>query len=305
LEEGPLVEHRKQQANADWDRLTSIMHTPEGPLESSTLISRSGLPSMVETYYIKSPADAKAYLSLPLPRLCGDGESFFAMVRQLGDRGIVEALIQTNPAGLVAEMTGSELFAMMTVTDRDLVHELCRRNMQVLLRRIEHINALGLGPYFCMQGEELIVPPLHGPADFDDFNVRYDKPLIDAIHNAGGRIHIHCHGRIGKVFKGFVEMGVDVLHPFEPPPMGDITAAQAKQQARGRMCLEGNIQIADMYEKTPDEIHSRTEQLIAETFDDHQGLIVCPTASAYQYGKGHQTMPQFKAMVETVLNWKP
>ncbi len=36
-----------------------------------------------------------------------------------------------------------------------------------------------------MLGEEYLVPPLHGPEDFDDFNVRYDAPISARIHDAG------------------------------------------------------------------------------------------------------------------------
>lgn len=99
-------------------------------------------------------------------------------------------------------------------------------------------------------------------------------------------------------------MGADVLHPFEPPPQGDILPREAKELARGRMCLEGNIQINRMYEATPEEIRNETEQLIDDVFDDSKGLIVCPTASPYIRGKGEECFPQFKAMIDTVINWK-
>ena len=148
-----------------------------------------------------------------------------------------------------------------------------------------------------------MVPPLHGPKDFYDFNVRYDKPIIELIHNAGGRIHIHCHGSIKKILQGFVDMGTDVLHPFEAPPMGDITPSEAKELARGRMCLEGNIQIDRMYEATPEDIAEETELLIQTVFDDHKGLIVSPTASPYIRGRGEECFPQYKAMIDTVINW--
>ena len=68
-----------------------------------------------------------------------------------------------------------------------------------------------VGPFFSMAGEEYIVPPLHGPGDFHEFNLRYDKPIIDLIHDAGSRIHIHSHGSIKKVFQYFIDMGVDEL----------------------------------------------------------------------------------------------
>ena len=148
------------------------------------------------------------------------------------------------------------------------------------------------------------MPPLHGPRDFDDFNVRYDKPILDLVHETGGRMHIHCHGSIKKVLPGFLAMGTDVLHPFEAPPMGDITPAEAKDMTRGRLCLEGNIQIADLYERTDDQVRQQTEALIAAAFDDHRGLIVCPTASPYLRGQGEQSFPQFQAMIDAVVRWQ-
>ncbi|MDD5483481.1 MAG: uroporphyrinogen decarboxylase family protein [Kiritimatiellae bacterium] len=205
-----------------------------------------------------------------------------------------------NPAGFVAELTGSEQFALMTISDRDILHALCERRMQNIIRLVKFLLEHKVGPFFSMLGEEYVVPPLHGPDDFNDFNARYDKPIIDLLHEAGGRIHIHSHGRIKTVFSQFVAMGTDVLHPFEPPPMGNITAAEAKEMARGKMCLEGNIQIAAMYEKKPEEIRAETEKLIRDAFDDRKGLIVCPTASPYIRGAGEKCFPQFKAMIDAV-----
>ncbi len=83
--------------------------------------------------------------------------------------------------------------------------------------------------------------------------------------------------------------------------MGDITARQAKEVVRGRLCLEGNIQIATMYERTPEQVRQETVALIADAFDDHRGLIVSPTASPYIRGAGEVCFPQYQAMIDTVL----
>jgi len=117
-------------------------------------------------------------------------------------------------------------------------------------------------------------------------------------------VHIHCHGSIKTVFQGFHDMGADVLHPFEPPPMGDITAREAKALVRGKMTLEGNLQIAHLYEHTPEQVRAETEALIADAFDDRSGLIVCPTASPYIYGAGEKCLPQYQAMLDAVLEWR-
>jgi len=287
----------------DFERHIKRLHTPGGDLHASRLESLSGQPGLQDRFLINSREDAEAYMSLPMPEIGGDVNSFFEAEDTLGDRGIVEIGLGFNPAGFVAELMGSENFALLSISDRDMVHSLCERQMRLMVRLVKFLVEKQLGPFFSMLGEEYIVPPLHGPEDFSDFNVRYDKPVIGLIHEAGGRVHIHCHGSIKRVFQGFLDMGADVLHPFEAPPMGDITAAEAKSLARGKLCLEGNLQIASMYEQSPQQIREQTIALISDAFDDHRGLIVSPTASPYIRGAGHQCLDQYKAMIHTVQNW--
>jgi len=303
VESATPTELLKEPYSEDFERHIFIIHTPAGDLRASWLVSLRGQPGLQNSYFLKTAEDARKYLSLPMPELSGDVSAFFKADQEMGDCGIVEVHIGFNPAGMVAELFGSEGFAAMSVTDREALHQLCERQMNMTLRRLNHVLSRGAGPYFTMAGEEYLVPPLHGPRDFYDFNVRYDKPIIDLIHDAGGRVHIHCHGSIKKVIQGFVDMGTDVLHPFEPPPLGDITPAEAKAVARGKICLEGNIQIADMYERTPEQMREQTVELIEATFDDSSGLIVCPSASPYIRGWGERCFPQFKAMIDTVLKW--
>lgn len=290
----------------DFERVILTLHTPAGPLQSTSFRSLKGQPGLHETFLLKGREDAEKYLSLPLPELGGDVSGFFEADRQMGERGIAEVDVGSmNPAGTVAELFGSERFAIMSITDRDVLDTLCERVMQCILRRLKYVISMGVGPFFSMLGEEYVVPPLHGPRDFQDFNVRYDRPIIDLIHEAGGRIHIHCHGSLKAVMKGFVDMGADVLHPFEAPPTGDMTSAEAKDIARGKLCLEGNIQISEMYEAGPTAVRGRTEALIRDCFDDRRGLIVSPSASPYIRGAGERCFPQYKAMVDTVLDYAP
>jgi len=292
---------RVERYSPDFDRHVTTLMTPQGELHASRLVSRYGHPGLDESFFIKNRDDALAYLSLPLPTVSGDVSSFFEADRRLGERGIVQAHLDFNPAGHVAELCGSQTFALLTITDRDIVHALCEREMRVIMNTLRYLVSAGVGPYFSMLGQEYIVPPLHGPADFHDLNVRYDRQIIDFVHDAGGYVHIHCHGRIGKVMAGFLEMGADVLHPFEGPPMGDITPAEVQALVGDRLCLEGNIQINRMYEATPEEIRAETEALVADVFDRGTPLIVSPTASPYIRGAGEVCFPQYKAMVDTVL----
>ena len=299
----PQIVTTEEPYSDQFSRKIKRMNTPAGVLEEVNLIGLKNQPGMVEKHLLSNREDAEKFLSLPQPEVFGNINDFYETEERVGDRGITLTYLGWNPAGWVAELFGSEQFAIMTVMERDLIHALCKKMMQETLSVLDYALNNGAGPYFGMLGEEYIVPPMHGPADFNDFNVKYDKPIIERIHEAGGRIHIHSHGSIKNVLDGFIEMGTDVLHPFEPPPMGDITAAEAKEIVRGKICIEGNIQIADMYENSPDNIRDQTEKLIEDAFDDRRGLIVSPSASPYIPGEGEKCFDQYKAMVDTVLDW--
>ncbi len=113
-------------------------------------------------------------------------------------------------------------------------------------------------------------------ADFDEFVFPHDKAVIDLIHEAGGRVWVHCHGRMGPVLERFVAMGVDVLNPLEPPPMGDITPEEAFQRIGDRMGVDGNIETHDLATLPPE----RMREVVIERLECGRGrrLILCPTS---------------------------
>jgi hypothetical protein len=250
---------------------------------------------------LRDADEAERYLELPEPEVGGDVSDYFRLRDNVGERGIVLASLLNNPAGHVSGLFGSETFALMSITHRDLLHRLAQRHQRTVLRLLDYLIAHGVGPYFNIFGQEMVAPPLHGRQDFIDFNVRYDRPIADRIHDAGGRLNVHCHGRVKSVIDCFPELGADVFHCFEAPPMGDITPAEAKAALRGQVSLEGNIQIADMYERSPAEIRAQTEALIRDCFDDWRGLAVTPTASPFMPGRGADCLAQYKAMVDAVV----
>jgi hypothetical protein len=287
-----------------FERVETVLHTPAGDLRSIYFNGLKGNAGLHETHFINSAEDAEKYLTLTIPEVRGDVSSFFDLDRKIGRRGVPYVHVGLNPGGTVVELMGTETFALMSITDREIIHALMDMHMKMTMNSVKFLLDSGVGPFYCMDGEEYIVPPIHSPRDFFDFNVKYDKPIVDLVHNAGGYFHIHSHNRIKNVLSGFLEIGPDVLHPFEAPPMGDITAKEAKDAIRGKMCFEGNIQIADMYECTPEQIREQTRQLIHDVFDDQKGLIVSPSAGPFIPGRGKECLERYKAMIETVLAYR-
>ncbi len=284
-----------------FDTRITVLTTPRGDLVQRDLVGRQGQPGYCQEHFLKCAEDCEKYLSLPMPVVAGDCASFHDAVRRLGDRGIVDVELVSNPAGTVVELLGSERFALLCMDDRDLVHRLIERECQIECRLASHLVQRSVGPCFSFSGQEYIVPPLHGRADFFEFCVAYDRRVTEILRSAGGRVHVHCHGSIAAVLDGFVGLGADVIHPFEAPPMGDVTPRQAKDALRGKVALEGNIQISDMYTESPSRIRAQVRELVRDAFDDRTGLIVCATASPYRPGDGALCRENYRAMVDEVI----
>jgi uroporphyrinogen-III decarboxylase len=100
--------------------------------------------------------------------------------------------------------------------------------------------------------------------------------VIDAVHEGGSHVWVHCHGRMGPVLERFADMGVDVLNPLEPPPMGDVTLRESFDRLDGRMGIEGNIETHDIMRMEPEKFR----RLVAETVEAGRGerFILCPSS---------------------------
>lgn len=293
---------RTEPYDEDFDRVVTWLETPRGELVHERLVGRKGQPGMTRKHWLEGRDDALKYLSLPLPEPEGDAGGFFALTDEVGERGIVEVgLPAMNPGGTVAELFGSERFAVLSLEDRGLLVELCEHETQRHLAAVAWLLAQGVGPYFANLGQEYVAPPLHGPRDFWEFNVQFDRRIYGRIRDAGGLVHVHCHGSLAEVLEGFVDMGANVLHPVEAPPMGDVTAAEAKAVLGGRVCIEGNVQIGDLFACSPEEIERQVVELIRDA-GVGGGLIVCPTASPYQPVCPERTRVNYERMIRTVVD---
>jgi hypothetical protein len=292
---------RTEPYDEDFDLVTTVLPTPRGDLAHRHLAGRKGQPGMTRKHWLADREDALKYLSLPPPEPTGDASGFFELRERAGDRGIVEVhAFEGNPAGAVAELFGSEQFALLSVEDRGLLLELMEHETQRHLKVLDHLLARGVGPYFAYSGQEYVAPPLHGPRDFWEFNVQFDKRIFGRIRDAGGLVHVHCHGSLARLLEGFIEAGVNALHPIEAPPMGNVPAAEAKRVLRGKVCIEGNVQVGDLFTLPPDAIERQVVQLIRDA-GDGGGLIVAPTASPYPPVCTERMWANYERMIRATL----
>lgn len=289
----PDVEHR-----------VTVVHAPGGPLRAVVAVNRREPIPMPHEHFIKTPDDAENFLAIPYVPIHVDVAPFIQRDRQLGDRGLAMIGIGCDPIGDVHGLLGTETLAFWSVQHRDLVHRLLDEQLRRKLDVIQQFNASGIHAempvLFTHTGAEIVVPPLHSPSDFRDFCVRYDRPLHDAIHSGGGFVRCHCHGSLSKILEDFVEAGVDMLQPVEPPPEGDTSLEEAKRRIGDRLVIEGNIQFARLAHDEPTAFRDLVRQTVADGKPGGR-FVLCPTASPYWTDLPDRALANYQTLIDVAL----
>ena len=289
----------RDTGSPDWYEQTVTVKAPAGDLTRISRQSRSGRPGYTTKHPIETVEDARRWLSLPEDDL-PDASAFSHRVAEVGDQALVMAGLR-EPMYTVNDATGSEVWGYWLHDERDLLHEMvakaAKREHAIVRKYLDQ----GVGPLFGWVGPELCIPPLASPADFDDFVTRYDRPMIDTIHDAGGLVWIHCHGDMNPVLERFARMGLDCLNPIEPPPVGRLTLADAKRRVGDRMTLEGGIEVGDFQLLEPDELAARAEHVMAMGRPGGR-FILCPSSDHTHWpDMSEKIVSNYRVFVETAL----
>lgn len=292
------VTHERQPAG-DWELVTTITHTPAGDLTSKRWESPEGHPGMTCEFPVKTEDDIARALSVPYEPPQPRVDEWLEAVEAMGDAGLV-LISFSNPITFVHGLLGSTLLAEWSITHRDLVERLTRvaaERLHELIRRWLADPRL-VEPVFGTLGHEYVGPPLMSPRDFREFCTEVERPMAQDIHNRGGLLHVHCHGPMDPIIEQFVELGADCLHPVEGPPMGDLPLAEAKARVGRHLCLEGNIQIGDIFAMETRELVAVVEQALRDGMPGG-GFILAPSASPYTPVLSDRARDNYLAMIET------
>ncbi len=302
LTDASLETESEREETGDWVIDRTTIRTPAGPLTAVRKNSTCGLPGLEVEYIVKTLADLEKALSVPYEPVRPDLNGFFELNERIGANGIVMCSIPT-PIYQLARLTGSDRLAIWSITDRERITEMVEVFLQRTLDMLDYAIEGGVGPIFASSGEEFMTPPLAGPKDFREFVVRPGIAIRKRLQKAGMLRHIHCHGPLNDILEDFVELGANCLHPVEGPPLGDVPFEDAKRRIGDHVCLEGNIQIGDLYHDQTDVLAQKVRQTI-EVGAPGGGFILCPTASPHTEELTALTVKNYLAMIETALEMR-
>ncbi|MCC6443459.1 MAG: hypothetical protein IT210_08380 [Armatimonadetes bacterium] len=285
----------------DWVLYETIVRTPKGPLSSITRVSRKDYPSLVQKFWVEDEADLERFLSIPYIPVRPDVGAYFDLERRVGERALVIATF-VDPICFVHELVGSELLAVWSLESPAVIDQLIDLFTERLHDLLDHLIGQGMTGAYAMLGEEYAGPPLMPPKAFRRWVTACEVSLAERIHRAGGLLHIHCHGPMQDILEEFVTIGADCLHPIEAPPLGDMPLKEAKKRVGAHICLEGNIQVGDLYAASIEQIREMTRQAIEDAAPGG-GFILCPSASPYTRVLPAKAAENYLAMIETAVEY--
>jgi uroporphyrinogen-III decarboxylase len=293
------TEEKWREGELRFNRVT--LHTPRGDLTGLYRDQDNLLTTWCLEHLLKSVEDLERWLSIPYEPGEVNVESIKQAEIDVGDHGIPFVDIG-DPLLVVAELFSFEDFLLHWITEKkkilramDVIFE---RQYDVLKTALER----GAGPAFRLVGPEYATPPYVPPEGFRELVVKYDKRLIDLVHQYNGFVRVHCHGRIRKVLPMFVEMGADGADPLEAPPSGDIELAEIKELYGRDIVLFGNMQLRDLEFATPAEIDALVKRCM-ESAKDAGGYVLMPTASPIDAPLKPETEANYVAFIEAGLKY--
>jgi len=251
---------------------------------------------------LKNIEDVKTFLDLP-DEIFTENIDLTPLQEQeksLGDNGIV--MVDTeDPVCAVATLFSLEDFAMFAFTEKELCHKLLNKHAAYINKRTEIVSKKFPGRLWRIYGPEYVTSPFLPSDLFEEYVVRYDKPIIDMIHKHGGFARVHAHGNIKEILPHIVAMGADAIDPIEPPGQGNMELSDIRKEYGEQLVLFGNIEVADIETMPSDRFRQLVRKSIADgTSGSGRGFVLMPSSSPFGREIKYLAMDNYKIMIEEI-----
>lgn len=265
-------------------RHTTILHTPGGDLFWS-YDKDDGIETPWDRVKpIRSPDDVEKMLRVPYRFDPPDPKGFegFREHRAAAGRFCLGGGGITSMVAMLVGMMPYELVLEWVLAEPTLIKALADAWLERTRPKVELLLDQGVGPFWHFNGVERACPPMMGPRQWEELVVPYDGEIMRLIkeRDPDSLIHVHCHGKVGRLLPLFLAMGVDSTDPVEPPPQGDVEFGDARRLVGDRMTLYGNIEFLDMERCPPDAIEEKVRRAIED--GGKQRTVLCPSSTPHQ-----------------------
>jgi len=296
----PVEIESHTESDGQFQRTISVCHTPQGDLRSISQKAPNVYTTWQVEHWCKDIADVDKALSVPYQPARYDASDLPRVRAELGDHGLIMASVG-DPAYLAAELMSFQDFLMWAFEHTDhfarTVAILAERVVENLRRQLECCVV----DLYRIVGPEYFAPPYLPPEMFRRFVVPHVTEMTRLIHERGGLVRVHCHGKIARVLDLILDTGCDGIDPCEPPPDGDIELDQLKRRCHpGRVSVWGNLELKLLENGAPEQVRAEVRRVMAQA-KEGGGFILMPTAAPINIPLEPKTEANYFAFIDTAL----
>jgi len=298
----PVEIETRSETVGEFQRIENICHTPKGDLRSVKQSTPDVYTTWRVEHWCKSPADVDKALSVPYEPASYDAADLARVQAELGDAGLVMASLG-DPAYLAADLMSFQDYLMWAFEDTahfaHTVSLLAERVMENLRRQLD---CCVLDCYRIV-GPEYFTPPYLPPSMFKRFVVPHVTEMTRLIQSRGGKVRLHCHGKIGRVLDMILDTGCDGIDPCEPPPDGDVELDEVKRKCQSRgVSVWGNLELKLLENGRPDQVRAEVIRIMNQA-KEGGGFVLMPTAAPINLPLSPKTEANYRAFIEAGLEF--
>lgn len=295
------IEASAEQAGR-YERTTHICHTPKGDLRCVTQVEPDVHTTWQVEHWCKSTEDVDWALSVPYKPADYDAADLARVREELGEQGLVMASIG-DPAYMAADLMTFQDYLSWAFEETEhfarTVAVVAERVMENLRRQLDCCVV----DLYRIVGPEYFAPPYLPPGMFQRFVVPHVGEMVRLIHSRGGKVRVHCHGRVDRVLDMILETGCDGIDPCEQPPDGDIELRDAKRRCHAAgVSVWGNMALKILEQSTPDEVRSEVRRIMDQA-KDGGGFVLMPTAAPINRPLSAKTEANYRAFIDAALEF--
>lgn len=311
---GPAINEREGQSAhptpvdqtterlGDLTRTTRIIHTPLGDLRTVGEVYDHVHTTWHIEHLCKSVEDVDKAMSIPYQPFTFDYSDLARIKSEVGERGIIMESIG-DPAYLAADLMKFEEFTVWAFAETE---HFARTVDQIAERVIENLRqrlSAGVVDVYRICGPEYFTPPYLPPEMFRRFMLPHLKTMTRMIHDAGGKVRLHCHGKIARVLDMILDTEPDGIDPCEPPPDGDLELDQVKRRCAERgVSVFGNIELKVLESGTPGQVRDEVRRIMDQA-KAGGGFVIMPTAAPINVPLAAATEANYFAYIDAALEY--
>jgi uroporphyrinogen decarboxylase len=177
----------------------------------------------------------------------------------LGDDGILSSWTPHGPFNNASLLFSHDELYMLFLTDYEFYEKLMTYAADRILDYTAAIDAAGVDLH-SVGGN--VPGGFLGKDAYDNYILPFEKKYIEFVQRNGTPAMYHNCGEIMNLVDSYKELGVRVVEPFSPPPLGDCSdLAAAKEQVNGEYCMLSGIDQVNVLQKgTVDDVKRATEK---------------------------------------------